>query len=106
MGAVPWPALSESARASTESSSESPKGRHYPKGNSHAKGTHLAVYLRLVDAKKLHSRSKIFTKFSLRFADHLHSKHCFGKGSALLVQMGGSQHSSQWSVLIRQTRGF
>ncbi|XP_050130240.1 uncharacterized protein LOC126606891 isoform X2 [Malus sylvestris] len=75
MGAVPWPALSESARASTESSSESPKGRHYPKGNSHAK-------------------------------DHLHSKHCFGKGSALLVQMGGSQHSSQWSVLIRQTRGF
>ncbi|RXH71907.1 hypothetical protein DVH24_025408, partial [Malus domestica] len=92
--AVTEPAVAAAARPSLPSSSSANQtlefvfsstgggvGRHYPKGNSHAKGTHLAVYLRLVDAKKLHSRSKIFTKFSLRFADHLHSKHCFGKGT-------------------------
>ncbi|CAN6676794.1 unnamed protein product [Malus baccata var. baccata] len=49
----------------------------HPKGNSTSKGTHLSLYLTLADVKKLHPRSQILTKITLRIVDQMqHKLHC------------------------------
>ncbi|CAN6548587.1 unnamed protein product [Malus baccata var. baccata] len=47
----------------------------YPKGDGASKGTHLALYLTLADAEKLHPGTQILTKLTFRIVDQMHHKH-------------------------------
>ncbi|KAK8623962.1 hypothetical protein V6N13_065321 [Hibiscus sabdariffa] len=53
----------------------------FPKGRRHGSGTHISIYLALVDSDTLQDGSKILAEFTLRMKDQQQSRHIAGKVS-------------------------
>ncbi|XP_048427956.1 uncharacterized protein LOC125471523 isoform X3 [Pyrus x bretschneideri] len=116
----------------------------YPEGIGEGKGTHISLFLKLDDPKKVPG-SKVFAECSMRIVDQMHAKHewfiddhcVFGERTSLFVKkeeqemeclsmvknacmslkkmvtglvplfrIGAGLHSLNWTLSIRQARGF
>ncbi|KAK8585937.1 hypothetical protein V6N13_050906 [Hibiscus sabdariffa] len=69
----------------------------FPKGRRHGSGTHISIYLALVDSDTPKDGSKIFAEFTLRMKDQQQSRHIAGKVSHWFSE---SSKESGWEKFV------
>ncbi|EXB80281.1 Ubiquitin carboxyl-terminal hydrolase 12 [Morus notabilis] len=84
------------------------KIRLYPKGKGDGLGTHLSLYLALVDSTTLPPGSKIYAEFTLRILNQINTNNYYGKASHWFStrneEYGWSRHIT--SAYFRTTSGY